>query len=377
MKINGKTTVPIGEQKYNIDVSFQVSSQKMEIVIPFTSPKSLEVADFLFFARRFNEIVIINEMGEGFTAYECIFIRRITKADTIIILGQYKTLIKGRNIPNAGEISFHFDGLEYFFSKYADFQGFEVSQRENSWCLLNNEGTVEAVAKVSEIDCIDSLIALLVKVRECFEFLIDDEIFVDRIVYSDGVGTSIEIINNKLLMSKNDCLFNRTSLDKPEAVEKSINQWLSQYETYKEVVNIWKKTIYNRQVSDEDVFIWRCQSLELLCTLYKPLFDEAKQRIKEPKKQSFPNLSNFLGALNTKRKFIVCDNAYFDEVKKVRDVYTHYNPKKHISKREWWNASHLIQIALKAALGYVMGLKMDNIGFFILMPPGTDEEIRR
>lgn len=267
--------------------------------------------------------------------------------------------------------------MDDFFHNSSDFHCFEVYKRENSWSLLRNEGTVEAVAKVSGIDGIDSLTALLVKVREYFEFLIDNEISVDRIIYSDSEGTSIEIINDKFLMSKNDCLFNQTIQEKPETVIKDMNQWLLHYETNKEVIHIWRKTIYNRQVSDEDVFIWRCQSLELLCTLYKPLFDEAKQRIKEPKKQTFPNLSNFLGALNAKRKFIVCDNAYFDEVKKVRDVYTHYNPKKHISEREWWNASHLIQIALKAALGYVMELKMGNIGFLILMPPGTGEEKRR
>lgn len=375
MVVNGKTTIPIDEG-YNIDVNFYAPSQKVEIVIPMTSEKSLEAADFLF-ARGFNEIVIVNELGQVFTAYGCIFVKRITKADTIAIFGQYKTLIRGRNIPNVGEISFHFEGLDDFFRGHSDFPCFESSPKENRWSLLNNDGTVEAVAKVSRIDGIDSLIALLVKVREYFEFLIDNEISVDRIIYSDSAGTSIEIINDKFLMSKNDCLMNQSIQEKPETIIKDMNQWLLHYEAYKEVIRVWRKTIYNRQVSDEDVFIWRCQSLELLCTLYKPLFDEAKQRVREPKKQTFPNLSNFLGALNAERKFIVCDNAYFDEVKKVRDVYTHYNPKKHISEREWWNASHLIQIALKAALGYVMGLKMGNIGFLILKPPGTDEEKRR
>lgn len=93
-------------------------------------------------------------------------------------------------------------------------------------------------------------------------------------------------------MSQNDCLINEVSLEQPKTIVEGINQWLLHYEPYKEVINIWKKTIYNRHVSDEDVFIWRCQSLELLCTLYKPLLDEAKSQIKNPK-QSFPNLSNF------------------------------------------------------------------------------------
>ena len=62
---------------------------------------------------------------------------------------------------------------------------------------------------------------MLAKVRKCFELLIDREISADRIMYSDGIGASIEIINDKLLMSKNDCLFNQTN---QETVVKNINQ---------------------------------------------------------------------------------------------------------------------------------------------------------
>lgn len=376
MTIKGKTTVRINEWEYNVDVKFLVPSQKLEIVIPITSTKSLEVGDFLY-ARRFKEIVIVDETGQEFTAYECIFYKRITKIDMITILGQYKTLIKGRNIPISGKISFHFDGLDCLFDKCTDFPNLEVSQKENSWNLSSNNETVEAVAIINKIDSIDSLVALLTKVRECFEFLIDREISVDRVVYSDGVEASIEIINDKLLMSKNDCLFNQKSREKPETVVKNINQWLLHYETYKEVIHLWKKTIYNRQVSDEDVFIWRCQSLELLCTLYEPLFFEAKQQMENPSPKAHPNLTHFLEALNVKRKFIECDKTYFNEVKNVRNVYTHYNPAKHVSEREWWNASHLIKRALKVALVYVMKLDIKDFGFFFLIPPGTKEERRR
>lgn len=376
MEISGKTTVLIGEKENNIDVIFQVFSQKFEIALSLESIQSYEVADFLF-ARKFNSIVIIDEMGQWFTAYDCICQSKVTKIDTIIILGQYKTLIKGRKIPKGGVLSFHFEGLENFLSRFLEFQDFEFSRKDNSWSLLNNEKTVEVTAQVSNIDCINSLITPLVKVREYFEFLIDTEIYVDRIVYSDGMGTSIEILNDRLLMSQNDCFVNKISLEKPETIVEGINKWLLHYESYKEVMSIWRKTIYNRQISDEDVFIWRCQSLELLCTLCKPLFDEAKHHIKNPKRQSFPNISNFLEALNSKHKFIECDKTYFNEVKYVRNVYTHYNPEKHISEREWRNASHLIEIAWKVALGYVMELDIGDIGFVLLIPPGTMEEIRR
>lgn len=376
MMINGRTTVRTDKWEYDIDVTFQVPLRRVEIVIPFTSAKSLEVADFLY-AKIINSIVIVDEVRQEFTAYECLFISRTTKMETITMLGHYKTLIKGRNIPEAGVISFHFEGLEHFFNQFSEFRDLGLLQKENSWGLLNNDGTIDIVAKTSDVDGIDALIAPLVKVREYFEFLIDKEIYVDRVVYSDGVGTSLEILNDRLLMSQNDCFVNEKCLEKPEEILKGINQWLLHYEPYKEVIHIWRKTIYNRQVSDEDVFIWRCQSLELLCTLYEPLLVEAKQQMENPSPKAAPNLSHFMQALNIKRKFIECDKSYFNDVKHVRNVYTHYNPKKHVSERQWWNSSHLIKSALKIALGYVMELDVGDAEFFFLMPPGTNEERRR
>lgn len=376
MTISGRTTVRIAEWDYNVDVIFQMPVQRLEIIIPLTSEKSLEVADFLF-AKRFGTIAIVNEKGQKFTAFDCICVRKVINIDKITISGQYKTLIKGLNIPQSGVLSFHFEGLEHYFSKESEFKNFEHPLKENEWSLINNEGTIEVATKISGIEYIESLITPLLRVREYFEFLIDNEIYIDQVIYSDEGGTSIEILNDKLLMSENDCLFDKTTSHKTDVIEKGINQWLSHYESYKEVFKIWRKTIYNRQVSVEDIFIWRCQSLELLCTLYQPLLDDAKRLIRNPKKQSFPNLSNFLEALNAKCNFIKCDNTYFDEVKDVRNVYTHYNPDKHISEREWWNASHLIESALKAGVGYVMGLDIKDTGFFFQIPVGTREDIRR
>ena len=375
MTIYGRTTIQLNEWKCGVDVIFHMPMQRLEIIIPITSEKSFEVGDYLF-AKKFGEIVIVNEKGQKFTAYECVCFRKVTNIDKITMSGQYKTLIKGSTIPQAGVLSFHFEGLEHYFEK-SEFTNSEQSLKENEWSLIDNEGSKEIATKISGTENIESLIMPLLRVREYFEFLIAKEIYIDKVVYSNKATETIEILNDKFLISKNECFFDETSTQSPEVIEKGINQWLSNYETYQEVFKIWRKTIYNWQVSVEDVFIWRCQSLELLCTVCQPLFDDAKQLIKNPKKQKFPNLSNFLGALNAKCHFIDCDDSCFDEVTNVRNVYTHYNPDKHITDREWYNSTHLIEMALKVAIRYVMGLDITDIGFFLLMPKGSGENIRR
>lgn len=375
MAINGKTTVPIGECAHSVNVIFQTAMQRFEIVVPILSEKSFEVTDFLY-GRRIKTIVFVNESGQEFTAYDCICTGKVIRMDEITLSGQYETLLKGRNIPKEGRISFHFEGLDDYFDDESEFQNFGLSE-DNEWFLLNEGESIEVAAKLNGIEGIEPLIALLVRVREYFEFLTDREIYIDRVVYSGKPDVSVEILNDRSLMSKNECLFDKKSRHKPQEVAEGIKQWLAHYEPYKEVFQIWRKTIYNRYISVEDVFIWRCQSLELLCTLCNPLFEEAKRRIRNPQKQQFPNLSNFLEALNAKNKFINCDNTYFDEVKDVRNVYTHYNPERHISERKWQNAFHMVENALNAAVGYVIGLDIKNTGFFFLVPTGTMETRRR
>ena len=375
MKIYGRTTIQLSEWKCNVDVIFHIPMQRLEIIVPLTSEKSFAAVDYVFF-KNIKELVIVNEEGQKFTAYDCVCYRKVINIDKITMSGQYKTLIKGSTIPKAGVLYFHFEGLEHYFEK-SEFINSEQLLKENEWSLINNEGSKEIAAKISGTENIESLIIPLLRVREYFEFLIASEIYIDKVVYSNKATETIEILNDKFLISKNECFFDETSTQSPEVIEKGINQWLSHYESYKEVFKIWRKTIYNRQVSDEDVFIWRCQSFELLCTLCQPLFDDAKQLIKTPKRQQFPNLSNFLGALNAKCHFINCDDSYFDKVTDVRNVYIHYNPNKHITDREWHNSTHLIDMALKVAIRYAMGLDITDIGFFILMPEGSGENIRR
>jgi len=375
--IRGKTTVRMNDWVYNIDVVFSKSSQRFDFIIPIASDKSLLVAEILF-SNKFKYITTVNEFGQEFTASDCICIKRTTRLNCITITGQYNTLFKGRNIPKSGELSFHFDGMEHFFHRSdGEIPNKGLAKEINRWELIDCDEIMSATVQVADIESIDSVVSLLVRVREYFEYLIGKEIMVDKATITGEDGTAIEIINDKFLMSKCDCIFNDMSTQKSDIIINGLNQWLSRYETYEEVIRIWKKTVYNSYVSEEDVFIWRCQALELLCTLHRPLLDEAKRYIKVPQKQPDTNLSNFLEGLNAKKHFINCDNSYFADAKDVRNKYTHYNPKKHITERQWWNASHMIDMALKVAINYVFELQGGNEGFFFLIPKGTKEEIRR
>lgn len=374
--ITGKTTVKINESEYNINVLFYNNSQDFEIIIQDNSQLAYCVWDDLF-GKRFSEIVFVDDFGTFFTAYDCICIKKFVNNEVIGIMGKYKTLISGWKIPKRGILTFHFDGIERFFNKFLDRIEEGYSQNKNEWKVCKDSNKIVVYTFVDDMITIENLLLQVTKVREYFEFLVNKEIAVDQVVYSDGAGISIEILNDTFLVSKNICVFDKVSLKRPNEILNGLNAWISSYELYKEVISIWRKTIYNRYVSEEDIFIWKCQSIELLCTLYEPLFVESKNFIQNPKQQSSPNLKNFLEALNKKYNFIKCDKVYFDEVKKVRNVYTHYNPKKHVSEREWWNASHLIGIALDAALQYVFKMDVKEAELIFLKPQGINEEIKR
>ena len=82
MTIYGRTTIQLNEWKCGVDVIFHMPMQRLEIIIPITSEKSFEVGDYLF-AKKFGEIVIVNEKGQKFTAYECVCFRKVTNIDKI------------------------------------------------------------------------------------------------------------------------------------------------------------------------------------------------------------------------------------------------------------------------------------------------------
>lgn len=136
---------------------------------------------------------------------------------------------------------------------------------------------------------------------------------------------------------------------------------------------IWKKVIYNYSVSDEDVFLWRCQAFEMLCELNNDIYEEAI-KIKD-KRQQEPNLNNYLNALNQVHPFINCSNQDFIDVKEVRNLYTHNNPKKRVTERQWYNSIHIIHLALIEGIKF--SFEMENKecrAFYIHVGRGNMEE---
>lgn len=78
-------------------------------------------------------------------------------------------------------------------------------------------------------------------------------------------------------------------------------------------------------MSEEDVFLWRCQAFELLCELNDTIYDEAI-KLKE-NRQKAPNLRNYLEAINRVHHYVDCVDEDFKDVKEVRNQYTHNNPR--------------------------------------------------
>jgi hypothetical protein len=83
-----------------------------------------------------------------------------------------------------------------------------------------------------------------------------------------------------------------------------------------------------------------------------------------------PNLKDFLIVVNNDIHFINCDEKEFDNVKHVRNIFTHYNPEKHITEGEWRNANQIIKRAFYSSFDNVIRVKRAVDEFFFVIPDG-------
>ena len=214
------------------------------------------------------------------------------------------------------------------------------------------------------------LLELLSSIKQYIEFLCSQEIQLLDISFSskEVSGYSLaEVITAPILIpntfvKKIDSNPYRQS---EEDFFAGLQGWLENSKKYKRVLEIWKKTIYNTNVSDEDIFVWRCQAFELLCLLTDEIKDEAYKKLAPD--QTNPNVRNYLTVISSRYDIAKSSSDYFSDVKDVRDKLTHNNPRKTVTEDQIWNAFGLINHFLIATIAKLMGIKC-RLPMLILKP---------
>ena len=193
--------------------------------------------------------------------------------------------------------------------------------------------SVDVIRK--DIDCIKSYI----------EFLINETTTVyDVVGINSGNELDTKFTTNKCELYRGNKIIRFR--DSEDAIKDNIVGWREFYTKYYESFNLWKKTIYNVTIDNNDIFIWECQALECLCQLDEHLYSVAK-RISEERakengaKNTSPNIIDYLTVVSD----IIGNNIfnkYFKLVKNTRDKYTHYNPNKYVNLEQVKTAKNII-----------------------------------
>lgn len=201
---------------------------------------------------------------------------------------------------------------------------------------------------------------LLSRIKQYIEFLCSQEIQLLNISFSsdkDSGFSLAEIIVAPIIIPNTyiKAIDSNPYRKSKEDFFAGLHGWLENNEKYERVIEIWKKTIYNTSVSDEDIFVWRCQAFELLCALTDEIKDEAYNNLAPD--QSNPNVRNYLTVVSSKYDIGKPFAQYFSDVKDVRDKLTHNNPKKTVTEDQIKNAYGLINHFLVASISKLIGIK--------------------
>ena len=82
--------------------------------------------------------------------------------------------------------------------------------------------------------------------------------------------------------------------------------------------------------------------------------------------------------MDGKQLVIDCKDDDLIDVKEVRNLYTHNNPKTMVSQRQWYNSTHIIQLALIEGIKYIFGMENKECkGFYLHIAKGGKEEKKR
>ncbi len=351
----------------------------------------LRAEDFL--GRRFN-FAVKGTDSKLYVVYGCLIQKQVTSLMTsgmVTLEGVFERLILQQD-PNDKytHVSFSFDGIENIFPQ----QSFQIEWKEFDGPIsitkpgiekkeirINDElvcSIIPAFSGVTSSPCpeihisqqcrvncqlsadkdIQEILLLLNRMKQYFEFLFSKEIQIMSIFFSNDLDTRKrgEVITDPILLPhtfikpirKGEFLYTA------ESALSGLGGWLEKYESLSRVINIWQKTIYNTNVSDEDIFIWRCQAFELLCALTPAIDHEARRHLE--KKQSNPNIKNYLTAVSEQYGIAKTFKTYFSDVKAVRDKLTHNNPKKNVTSIQTKNSYMIVNNVLVSTMSKVVGI---------------------
>ena len=192
----------------------------------------------------------------------------------------------------------------------------------------------------------DEWMNIVKKIKHFFEFDLQREIVITTCVFyetqerteRDSVLMADPLLRVKTHPVKNET--NQHSIATPEEILDGLTNWLSIYDQYSGVFRIWQKTIYNSDVEQEDLFLWKCQAFELLCTVNADLYNKA--RTIKSDNQWDPNIEDFLKAADDTFGLPKWDGKYYEDTKKARNIVTHHKPNKKIDDISWRNSVQMI-----------------------------------
>ena len=346
-----------------------------------------------FLGRRFN-FAVKGTDSKLYVVYSCLIQKQVTSLMTsgmVTLEGIFERLVLQQD-PNDKytHVSFSFDGIENVFPR----QSFQVEWKEFDGPIsitkpgiekkkikINDELTcsiIPAFSGITSSPCpeihisqqcqvnlhinvdknILEILLLLNRIKQYFEFLFSKEIQMTSVFFNNDIDLRKrgEVITDPILLPhtfikpirKGEFLYT------VESALSGLGGWLEKYDSLNRVIKIWQKTIYNTNVSDEDIFIWRCQAFELLCALTPAIDQEARRHLE--KKQSNPNIKNYLIAVCEQYGIAKAFKPYFSDVKAVRDKLTHNNPKKNVTSTQTKNSYEIVNSVLVSTMSKVVGI---------------------
>lgn len=404
-------TINVGDVPLTLFGKIDESKHRIELNYQIISEPSMKLSEIIYNPKL--DLAVIDTRANQYSVYGCKFTNAKTSfsnAGITLLQGVFDRLVKEETLGKQYiSVQFRFKGIEKIFPlerfsttfetsedqlcfikesqqiyQYSMCNGMECSIKSKFSGVTQSDNLFDLEVKQYKIvsltfkekKCIDKLIEIVKVVKKYFEFVLKQEISLTSVEFTnEGIG---DYRKGRLLFDPllQPSTFIKEFTNNPyrgtaDELLNGLNGWVDQFDHYSRVIEIWQKTVYNTNVSADDLFTWRCQSFELLCTLNEEILEKANSL--KGKKQQNPNLRNFLSAVNS----LYCisetiDQQYFCDVKEVRDKLTHNNPIKTITERQKKNAYVVIEYYLIKTISRIMGITGIPVTLFLW--PAVEEK---